>query len=184
MISAPVYLAALLTAALTARHEPRHRAVVGVYVWSLAFVVASLLHAPERDRAMLLTAISGATSAAYVSAWAPPRWGTPALVGIGVAWTALVLWIQIGEPSWELAVVRGPLVASCLVGLVLMRRARAGITDAVLLVMLLGDGAGLALLRYAPGALKYEGRVQALVVAALHVAWLARRATCRTPAQP
>ena len=181
MISAPLFVLALLTAALVARHEPRHRAVAGIYVWSLAFVVASLLHAPERDRAMLLTAISGATAAAYVNAWASTRWVTPGLCAIGVAWTALVLWIQCGEPPWDLAVVAGPLATSTVVGTALLHRARAGFTDVVLVVMLLGDACGLALLRYAPHALKWEGRAQALLVAALHVAWLVRRAIARTP---
>lgn len=181
MISAPLYLLALVAAALTARREPRHRAVVGVYAWSLAFVAVSLVGAPERDRAMVLTAVSVATAAAYVSAWAGPRHITPMLGAIGAAWTALVLWIQFGEPPWELAVIITPLGAACVVGGALLYRARAGITDLVLVLMLIGDACGLALLRFAPGALKWEGRTQALIVAVIQAAWLIR---ARTPARP
>lgn len=183
MISAPLYLLALVTAALAAHREPRHRAVVGVYAWALAFIAASLLHAPERDRAMLLTAVSGATAAAYVNAWAGPRYIKPALYAIGAAWAALVLWIQVGEPPWELAVVIAPIATSVVVGGALLRHARAGITDAVLVLMLVGDACGLALLKFAPAMLKWEGRIQAFVVAGLHVVWLCR-STVRTPARP
>lgn len=168
---------ALVVACLVWRREPRHGSVVAIHLVQLAFGAASAAGANPIARLLLLAGISATTAALYARLWAPheDEW-------LLAGWLVYARFVAECEPTregWSLA-IELPLLAACALGLrslALTTRARwqrATITDVVATLMLASDLVGVVWLGSWPGYLHWQGRAQAVCLAAIQLWWLWR----------
>lgn len=170
MIGLAFSLAAALSAALVSRREPRHAPI------ELALTAAAIQAGTQLSGRLGLVAwgaVAWCSGRAYLATWEAPLearalWGAAgvlALFGEAVA----------PDPrSWWAVATWGPFCASTAVGVwALLRRSpeAPAITHRVALALLVSDACMLAFASW-PDVQIWQGRVSAVVIAALHVAWL------------
>ena len=179
MIAIACSLVALVSALLVCRRVPAYRRVAAVLFAGFAFSACSMIPAAnERLLLALLGTISFATMAAYGAEWGTP-WGK--LIGpfaSGLEWLVYGAFVMLAPSpdKWWPVAIWAPILGSVAVGSILFWRARPAATlpCLALCMMLLGDATGLLFLRWLPAALPWQGRVQALLLTALHAGWLIR----------
>jgi len=164
-----------LAIAIWHRGEEGYEPLTLVFAAQLAVAVAAYADAPTLTRLFLLAALSALTARAYALLWLgnAPWW-------LLLAWMAYADWIAWQErlsPVWaELLLAPRAVALATGIACLAAGRWRPRFAHVVALVMLLGDGAGLAWEAFAPGYLHYQGAAQGAFLIVIQALWISRGA--------